>query len=172
MSGNWINIGWGNGLSPDLQQAIALTHWGRDKMAAISQATFSNAFCSVKMYGFWLRFLWSLFLSFELTISQHCSDNGMTPTRRQAIIWTNDGIVYWCIYVSLGLDMSQSIILLSIRPLGTTFIEICVKYFLPRNILKMLLAKFWPFCSCLCVLTQWGLVTSYGNRDLGQHWLR
>ena len=26
------------------------------------------------------------------------------PTRQQAIIWTNDGIVYWCIYVSLSLN--------------------------------------------------------------------
>ena len=23
---------------------------------------------------------------------------------RQAIIWTNDGLVYWCIYASLGLN--------------------------------------------------------------------
>ena len=32
------------------------------------------------------------------------SDNGLAPSRWQAIIWTNDGIVYWRIYASLGLN--------------------------------------------------------------------
>ena len=31
------------------------------------------------------------------------SDNGSAPTRRQAIIWTNAGLVYRCTYASLGL---------------------------------------------------------------------
>ena len=48
-----------------------LTHWGRDKMAAISQTTFSNAFSWMKMYEFRLRFHWSLFLVVQTTISQH-----------------------------------------------------------------------------------------------------
>ena len=33
-----------------------LTHWGRDKMAAISQTTFSNGFSWMKTYKLWLRF--------------------------------------------------------------------------------------------------------------------
>ena len=49
-----------------------LTHWGRDKMAAISQTTHSNAFSWMKMYAFRLRFHWSLFLRVQLTIIQHC----------------------------------------------------------------------------------------------------
>ena len=48
-----------------------LTHWGRDKMAAFSQTTFSNAFSSMKMFEFRLQFHWSLFLWFELTILRH-----------------------------------------------------------------------------------------------------
>ena len=32
------------------------------------------------------------------------SDNGLLPIRRQTIIWTNDGLVYWSIYASLCLD--------------------------------------------------------------------
>ena len=48
-----------------------LTHWGPDKMAAISQTTFSNAFSWMKMYEFWLRFHLSLFLRVQLTIFQH-----------------------------------------------------------------------------------------------------
>ena len=30
-------------------------------------------------------------------------DNGLAPKRRQAIIWTNDGLVFWRMYESLGL---------------------------------------------------------------------
>ena len=48
-----------------------LTHWGRDKMAAISQTTLSIAFSWMKMLEFRLIFHWSLFLSVQLTIFQH-----------------------------------------------------------------------------------------------------
>ena len=39
---------------------LLLTHWGRDKMAAIFQTTFSNAFSWKKMHEFRIRFHWSL----------------------------------------------------------------------------------------------------------------
>ena len=48
-----------------------LTHWGRDKMAAIFQTTLSNAFSWMKMLEFRLKYHWSLFLRFEFTIFQH-----------------------------------------------------------------------------------------------------
>ena len=48
-----------------------LTHWGRDKMHAITQATFSDAFSWIQIHEFRLRYHWSLFLRFELTIFQH-----------------------------------------------------------------------------------------------------
>ena len=41
--------------------AIILTHWGRDEMNNISQTTFSNAFSSMEMFEFRLKFHWSLF---------------------------------------------------------------------------------------------------------------
>ena len=47
------------------------THWYWDKMAAIFQPSFSNAFSWMKMYEFRLRFYWSLFLRVQLTIFQH-----------------------------------------------------------------------------------------------------
>ena len=50
---------------------LLLTHWGRDKMAAISQTTLSNAFSRMKISEFWLKFHWSLFLRVWLTIFQH-----------------------------------------------------------------------------------------------------
>ena len=48
-----------------------LTLWGRDKMPAISQMTFSNAFSWMKMYQFWLRFHWNSFPRVRLTIYQY-----------------------------------------------------------------------------------------------------
>ena len=58
----------------------------------------------MKMYEFRLRFHWSLFLRSKKQYSSIGSDNGLVPTRRQAIIWTNDGLSYWRIYASLGLN--------------------------------------------------------------------
>ena len=48
-----------------------LTHWGRDKMAAISQTTHSNAFSWIKMLENRLKFHWSLFPRVEFTIFHH-----------------------------------------------------------------------------------------------------
>ena len=36
----------------------SLTHWGRDKMGAISQTKFSHAFSGTRFYQFRLRFHW------------------------------------------------------------------------------------------------------------------
>ena len=70
----------------------------------------------------------------KLTITG--SDNGLSPGRRQAIIWTNDGI-------------------LLIWPLGTNFSEILIKihsFSFKKMHLKMS-GKWWPFCLGLNVLT-------------------
>ena len=64
-----VDIGSGKGLTPNKWQAIALTHWCQNKMAAILQI-FSNAFSWMKMYEFWLRFHWSFILRVQLTIFQ------------------------------------------------------------------------------------------------------
>ena len=50
---------------------FALTHWGRDKIDAILQTTFSNAISWMKMFEFQLKFHWSLFSTVKLTIFQH-----------------------------------------------------------------------------------------------------
>ena len=79
------------------------------------------------------------------------SDNGLSPGRRQAIIWTNAGI-------------------LLIGPLGANFsensIEILIFSFTKMR-LKVSSAKWRPFCLGLNVLKH----ITYGNRDIGQHWL-
>ena len=47
------------------------THLPLNKMAAISQTMFSNAFSLMKKTYFWLKFHWSLFWRFQLIIAQH-----------------------------------------------------------------------------------------------------
>ena len=81
-----------------------LTHWGRDKMAAISQTTLSNSFSWMKMLEFRLKFHWSLFPRVQLTIFQHwfrwwlCADQATSHYLNQ---WWLD---HRRIYASLGLN--------------------------------------------------------------------
>ena len=81
------------GIHPNLakSEVAILTHWGRDKMDAISHMTYSSAFSWMKMLEFRLNFHWSLFPGASWQYSSIGSDNGLAPNRRQAIIWANDG---------------------------------------------------------------------------------
>ena len=66
------------------------------------------------------------------------SDNGLSPGRRQAIIWNNAGI-------------------LSIGPLGTSFSEILIEILIfsfKKMHFKVSSAKWQPFCLGLSVLSQ------------------
>ena len=56
---------------PHCMHSCVLTHWGRDKMDAISHTTFWSAFSWMKIFEFRLKFHWSLFLRVQLTIFQH-----------------------------------------------------------------------------------------------------
>ena len=140
-------IGSGNGLVPDstkplhkpkitcqtmrgietfLNYHIPLTHWGRVTHICVGNLTIIG------------------------------SDNGLSPGRRQAITWTNVGV-------------------LLIGPLGTNFSEMLIEihtFSFKKIHLKMSSGKWWPFCLGLNVLTYWGLVMSYGIKWLGQHWFR
>ena len=74
------------------------------------------------------------------------SDNGLSPGRRQAIIWTNAGI-------------------LLIRPLRTNFSEILSEihsFSFKKMHLKMSSGKWRPSCLGLNVLSHCGLTMSYG----------
>ena len=80
----------------------------------------------------------------ELTIIG--SDNGLSPGRRQAIIWTNAGI-------------------LLIGCLGTNFSEnlsVIQSFSFKKMHLKMSSAKWRPFCFGLNLLTPWFCIDS-GN---------
>ena len=85
----------------------ALTHWGRVTHICVSKQTIIG------------------------------SDNGLSPGRRQAIIWTNAGI-------------------LLIGPLGTNFSEILIEIYLfsfKKMHLKMSSGNWQPFCLGLNVLS-------------------
>ena len=56
----------------------------------------------MKMLEFRLKFRWSVFVRVQLTIIY----NGLVSARRQAIIWTNVGIGYRHIHVSVGRNKS------------------------------------------------------------------
>ena len=88
---------------------IILTHWGRVTHICVSKLTIIN------------------------------SDNGLSPNRRQAIIWTNIGILF-------------------IGPLGITLSEIQTFSFKKMH-LQMSSAKCRPSFLGLNVLTQWSRVT-------------
>ena len=90
---------------------LPLTHWGRVTHIGVSKLTIIG------------------------------SDNGLSPERHQAIIWTNAGI-------------------LIIGPLGTNFSEILVEILtssLKKMWLKVSSAKWRPFCLGLNVL-RWNIV--------------
>ena len=84
------------------------------------------------------------------------SVNGLSPGRRQAIIWTNAGI-------------------LLIRPLATNFSEISIKihtFSFKKMHLKMLSGKCRPFCFGLNVLVDsHRLVRFYNNCYPGIHFI-
>ena len=98
--------GPGNGLASNKWQALTLTHWGRVTHICVSKLTIIG------------------------------SDNGLSPGRRQAIIWTNAGI-------------------LLIEPMGTNFSENLIEilaFSLKQMHLKMSSGKCRPFCLGLNVL--------------------
>ena len=80
-----------------------LTHWGRDKMAAVSQTTLSNAFSWVKMLEFRLRYHWSLFLRVQLTF-HHWFRQWLGAGQATSHYLNQWWLVYRRIYASLGLN--------------------------------------------------------------------
>ena len=85
------------------------------------------------------------------------SDNGLSPIRRQAIIWTNAGV-------------------LSIEPLGINFNEILIKiqhFSFTKMHLKISSAKWKPFCSGRNELTvlRWHiiLICIFRHKPISHH---
>ena len=103
---------------------VMLTHWGRVTHICVGKLTIID------------------------------SDNGLSPGRRQAIIWTIAGI-------------------LLIVPLGTNFSEILTEiltFSFKKMRMKVLSAKRQPFCLGLNVLTDPEMLSSRWNFHHWLHW--
>ena len=74
------------------------------KMAGILADVTFNCIFKMKLMEFRFKMHWNLFPGVQLTISQHCSGNGLAPNRRQAITWTNAEPAHWRVYAALGED--------------------------------------------------------------------
>ena len=76
-----------------------LTHWSLNKIADISQMTFSTQLSENKPCVFWFKLPWGLFPRVQFTMCQHwliC--DGLSPSKWQVITCTNDDPVYLCIF--------------------------------------------------------------------------
>ena len=148
----WIN----HSVGIRVRANIILTHWDRNNMAAILNFPFWNVFSWMKMSESYLTH-WGRVTHIcvsDLTIIG--SDNGLSPGRRQVIIWTNAG-------------------LLSIEPLRTYFSENLIKiqpFSLKKMHVKMLSAKWRPSCLGLNVLRFHLLLFPRFELTLSQHWFR
>ena len=99
-------------------KSAVLTHWGRVTHICVSKLNITG------------------------------SDNGLSPDQRQAIIWTNDGLLL------IGL-------------LGTNFNEIIIEiltFSFKKMRLKVSSAKRQPFCLCLHVM-----ITSHVHKSCINH---
>ena len=81
-----------------------LTHWGRDKMDAISQTTFPSAFSWMKMFEFRLKVHWNLFLRVQLTIFQHWFRKWLGAVQATSHYLNQWWLVFRRIYASSGLN--------------------------------------------------------------------
>ena len=77
-------------------------HWGRDQIAAFSQATYSKSFSWIKMYTFPFRFYWSMFPMVQLKIFQHWCRQWLGTGQATSRYLNQWCLVYWHIYTSLG----------------------------------------------------------------------
>ena len=81
-----------------------ITDSDREKMAMILHTMFSTVFSWMKMFEFRLRFHWSLFLIFELTILQHWVRQRLGADQATSHYLNQWWSVYWRIYASLGIN--------------------------------------------------------------------
>ena len=105
----------------------ALTHLPLEKMAAILQTIFSDAFPWMKNPVFLLKFHWILLLRVQLPSIG--LDNCLALNRCQAIIWTNADRIHWWIYATLGGDE-------------------LILFWLMKNLLTFTLIWFIIWCEC------------------------
>ena len=76
-------------------------------MAASYQTTFWNASFWMKMFEFWLRFHWNLFLRFELAIFQHWFRQLLGADQATSHYLNQGWSLYWRIHVHASLSLHE-----------------------------------------------------------------
>ena len=104
---------------------ISLTHWGRDKMVAFFQTTFSNRFSCMKMLAFRLKFQWSLFPWVQLILFQHWFRYWLGAVQATSHYLNQWWLDYRRIYASLGLNELTAIFHINV------IVCPCAKFHLP-----------------------------------------
>ena len=88
-----------------LSLLVHLTHgWDsclRQKDCHFADSMFFRLIFLYESVAFWFIFYWNWFPRVHSTIFQHLFTYWLSTEQVMAIIWTNNGIVYWCIYASL-----------------------------------------------------------------------
>ena len=74
-----------------------ITHWGWDKMAAVLEMTFSNAFTWMKLFKLRLIFHCNLFLMVKLIIFQHRLRYWLGADWATSHYLNQRCLVHWCI---------------------------------------------------------------------------
>ena len=87
-----------------ITQLVLDRHLPLDKMAAISQTTFSNTFLWMKSLYFDSDFIEVCLQGTNWQWYSIGSGNGLMPNGRQAITWTYADPVHCCVYAALGVD--------------------------------------------------------------------
>ena len=91
-------------------ELVWVNTFGREKMADISQTTFSKNFSSLEIIEIWLRFQWSLFLRVQLAIFQHWFRRRLGAGQVTSHCLNQLWLVKGRIYASLGLNDLNEII--------------------------------------------------------------
>ena len=139
---------------PELQTKINILQWNKnyfDFLPLITKLLYVKTAQSCIFVRAWTVFIlthWGRVTHIcisKLTIIG--PDNGLSPGRRQTIIWTNDGI-------------------LLIGPLGTNFSKILIEIYIfsfKKMLLKMSSGNWQPFCLGLNVLTHCETIWQYNS---------
>ena len=106
----------------DKMATIMETTWG-NKIAAILITTFWNSFSCVKVVALAYIIYRSLFRVYNYHIGRLGSNKDLMPSRKHTFVWTNDGLNYLCIYVSIDiceLVKSTAMIMIKVKKTSMT----------------------------------------------------
>ena len=101
---------WGTTFTTQMCVYTNLTHWGRDKIVAISMTTFSNAYSGMRMHGFRLGYRWRLFVRFKSTIFQHWFREWLGADQARSHYLKQRWLICWCIETSVSLNELNGIL--------------------------------------------------------------